>query len=294
MEACSTAHYWGRRFKEKGYTVKLINPAFVKPFVKSNKNDFNDAEAICIAASQPTMRFVPVKTQEQQEMRSIHSLRESVVRQRTQIANQLRSLLAEFGYVTKGGTPALRKLVTEVITSESTEFGVLFKECLQQQFEQLCLLEKKKKEFDNHLLNFAKDNEACTRLMKIPGIGPVCSTALYATVSQGYDFKNGREMSAWLGLVPKQDTTGGKPKLLGISKRGDRYLRKQLIHGARAVYLHRKRLGGKIGKWANKLSEKKHYNAAIVAIANKNARIVWALLKHGTEYKADHEMLIAA
>lgn len=284
MEACGTAHYWGRKFKDNGYKVKLINPGFVKPYVKSNKNDYNDAEAICEAASRPSMRFVPVKTKGQQEMLSVHRMREMAISQRTRVANQIRSLLAEFGYVTRLGIAALRELVVGFIAPDNESVGPLLKECLTHQYESLCRLDEQKKFFDKKISNFAKTDEACKRLTEIPGIGPICSTALFATVSQGYDFKNGREMSAWLGLVPKQNTTGGKPKLGGISKRGDTYLRKQLIHGARAVVLHRKKKSGKVGRWLNRLAMKKNTNVIVVAMANKNARIAWSLLKHGTTY----------
>lgn len=284
MEACSSAHHWARCLQQQGHQVKLINPAFVRPFVKSNKNDFNDAEAIVEAGSRKNMRFVPIKTIEQQDMLSIHRARESVLDQRTQLANQMRSLLAERGIVTAKGLASLRRLISELLAPEDQRLTSRFKEVLEEMNERFSLLDKSKKKYDQKLEELSRSTEACGRLQKIPGIGPICATALVSTVGNGHDFKRGRDMSAWLGLVPGQHTTGGKPKLLGISKRGDRYLRKQLIHGARAVLVYRDKQPEHRKKWICRLMEKSP-NIAAVALANKNARVAWALLKHGTEYR---------
>ena len=263
-----------------------MNPKFVKAYVKSNKNDFNDAEAICEAAARPNMRFVPVKTVHQQDMLAWHRARELTVRTNTRLCNQIRSLLAERGVVTSRGKKSLLALIAELLSPEDERITAEFRSLLLELYEQLKELQKSKEAYDKKISSIAKDNEDCKRLMEIPGIGPICATALVASVNKGGDFKNGREMSAWLGLVPRQETTGGHPRLLGISKRGNRYLRKQLIHGARAVLTAKPVRPSKTRLWLATMEKRRPRNVVTVALANKNARIAWALLKTGEHYRA--------
>jgi len=284
MEACGSAHHWARQFEKLGHDVKLIHPGFVKPFVKGNKNDSNDAEGIYEASVRPRMRFVPVKTVEQQDILAIHRTREILIRQRTQLVNQIRGLLAERGHVAPQGRRSLMKLITELLSDEGV-LTPIFEELLTEMKERLVSLDERRLIYDRKLRKLSQENETCKRLTEIPGIGPICSTALYATVGKGRDFKNGREMAAWLGLVPRQETTGGKPKLLGISKRGDRYLRKQLIHGARSMQWNPKGLPEARRLWLANLESRRHKNVAAVALANKQARIAWALLSTGQTYR---------
>lgn len=289
MEACSTAHYWGRLFSSFGHEVLLINPTFVKAYVKSNKNDYNDAEAICEASSRPSMRFVPIKTVEQQDLLALHNSRELVMRQRTQMSNHIRSQLAERGLITKKGISYLKVLANDVLAPDDERISLELKQSLSQMMALLKGLEVQMKTFDKKLLQLSRQLEPCKRLLKIGGIGPIGATALYAKIGQGFDFKNGREASAWAGLVPRQYTTGGKPYLLGVGKRGDKYLRKTLVQGAKAV-LHRiPNLPQKRRKWLEKLQRSKHQNVIAVALANKNMRIAWAMLKSGEDYQPERQ-----
>lgn len=293
MEACGTAHHWGRVLCAMGHQVRLIHPTFVKAYLRGNKNDFNDAAAIAEAGSRPTMRFVPLKSIEQQDLVALHRARDLIIRQRTQQSNQIRGLLAERGLVTRTGSTALRKLIAEVLAPESQALTPAFREVLSQMSEHLNHLEEKKVFYDKKIAAACSQSEACKRLTTIPGIGPVCATALYAAVGHGHDFKNGRQMAAWLGLVPKQDTSGGKPRLLGISKRGDQYLRRQLIHGARAVACRASNQDPPRRRWIERLREKKALNVVAVALANKNTRIAWAILTSEQTYRENTQALAA-
>lgn len=233
MEACPSAHYWGRLFQEAGYQVVLIHPRFVKPFARGAKNDAVDAEAIFEAASRPTMRFVPVKTVAQQDLQALHRIRERLVCQRTALINQARGLLAEYGLILpKGPSRFASKGWTAV---EDASLSDLARELFMALFDQLRELETRIGSLDARLVEICRDNAACRRLASLPGVGPVVATALVASVDDGRHFRNGRELAAWIGLVPRQHTTGGKPKLGGIGRQANHYLRRQMIHGARSI-----------------------------------------------------------
>jgi len=286
MEACGSAHYWARQFQAFGHTVKLMSPQFVKPYVKSNKNDTQDAEAICEAVTRPSMRFVAIKTVEQQDIQSLHRIRSGFVQRRTALANQLRGLLNEYGIIIPQGITQLPKYLPLLL--ENTENRLTAMSCtfFAELYAQFITLDKQIKQYTRQLEQLAKNLDVCQRLMNVPGVGALTATALIAAVNQGKEFKKGREMAAWLGLVPRQHSTGGKSKLLGISKRGDTYLRTLLIHGARSVIRHQEKQTTFKGSWVCGVIERRGKNKACVALANKNARILWALLSKDVEYKA--------
>ena len=267
MEACGGSHHWARELQELGHDVKLVAPQFVKPYVKGNKNDANDAEAICEAIGRPTMRFVAVKTVAQQDLQAAHRIRSELVRQRTAKANQVRGLLAEYGIVVGRRVEALRQGLT--------------------------YLDKRVTEMDKQLHALANNDPAAKRLQGIPGIGPITATALACAVGDGKLFKRGRDMAAWIGLTPKQHSGGGKEKLLGISKRGDAYLRTLLIHGARSVLKVAGNKDDLRSRWLQQLCSRRNKNIAAVALANKNARVAWALLSKGLGYQPPAEPLSA-
>lgn len=283
IEACSSSHHWAREFMKVGHEVKMIAPQFVKPFVKTNKNDANDAEAIVEAGMRPNMRFVPIKTLEQQDMKLIHTLRSLAVKQRTEMVNEIRGILAEYGIILPEGINHVRRRLLEII--EDMNLTVKAKIYFTELYEQFVHLDERVDNFDKEIKQMAKEDERCQRLMKIEGFGPVSATALVASVGDAKTFKNGRALSAWLGLVPKQHSSGGKTRLSGISKRGDVYLRTLLIHGARAVVKHCDNKLDDRNKWvASKKSVNK--NKAAVALANKNARIAWAILARNETYRS--------
>ena len=286
MEACGSAHYWARKLMALGHEVKLMAPQLVKPYVKSNKNDRNDAEAICEALGRPNMRFVPIKNPEQQALLALHRVREGVVTARTAQVNQIRGLLAEFGLVMPQGVAKIRTRVPEMLEDGANELPGLMRELLARCYEQFQSLDARVHELEAHIVRWHRNNEASQRLAEVPGVGPITATAYVATVGDGQAFKSGRQVAAWLGIVPKQRGTGGKQQLLGISKRGDVYLRKLLIHGARAVLRHLK--PEQAHSWLAQLARRRHHNVAAVALANKNARVLWALLAHGREYQQAH------
>jgi transposase len=283
MESCAGSHYWARRCRENGHVARLINGKFVKPFVKSNKNDVIDAEAITEAAGRPTMRFVPVKTTEQQDIQALHRVRERLVRHRTSLVNQCRGLLLENGIVVRQGRHHLQQRLPEIVENASDQLSELFLALVRGLYEELLGLNERISAVERSLEEISRSLEPCVRLQSIPGVGPLTATAIFAAVGNGSEFKNGRHMAAWLGLVPRQLTTGGKPKLLGISKRGDTYLRKLLIHGARSVLISGKDLGHP-QRWARKVAFRSCSNKAAVGLANKNARIAWKLLRSGQSF----------
>ncbi len=285
MEACGGAHYWARVFERYGHEVRLMSPQFVKPYVKSNKNDFLDAEAICEAVTRPTMRFVPIKSVEQQEIQSLHRARELAISHRNAQANQLRGLLLEYGLVVPQGIGTLRQRLPEIL--EDAENGLTdgTRRLLAALGDELVRLDERVGEFDRQITALSRGHEVCQRLMSIPGIGPLIATALVAAVGDASVFKSGREMAAWLGIVPRQQSTGGRAVLLGISKRGDTYLRTLLIHGARAVLRVAHKRDDKRSRWAVALQERRGPNVAAVALANKNVRTAWALLTRGTTFE---------
>lgn len=284
IEACTGAHYWARMFTSMGHVVKMIAPQFVKPYVKSNKNDRNDAAAIAEASTRPDMKFVPTKKIEQQDVLLIHRTRELLIKQRTAQANQIRGLLAEYGVIIPKGISHINNLL---MILEDNKDKLTFKSIgiFKKLYEQFKLYKNEIAEYDQQLEQIVKQDVMCREIMKIEGVGSVTASAVVATVGDAKVFKNGREMSAWLGLVPKQYSSGNKIRLSGISKRGDRYVRKLLIHGGRAVV---KTCGTKKDKrsiWAADKKLRCGYNKAAVAIANKNARIIWAIMTSGECYR---------
>lgn len=284
MEACSSAHYWGRELQKMGHTVKLMAPQFVKPYVKSNKNDANDAEAICEAVARPTMRFVAIKTIEQQDIQAVHRIRSELVQQRTAKVNQIRGLLGEYGLVVGQRIDVLRKALPLILEDAENGLTVDFRTLLEGLQQDLITLDQRVDDMDKKIKLLASSNEDAKRLQQIPGIGPITATALISAIGDGKQFKRGRDLAAWLGLTPRQHSSGGKDRLLGISKRGDAYLRTLLIHGARAVL---KVVGNKEdprSRWIQNLCGRRNKNIAAVALANKNARIVWALLTKKTDF----------
>lgn len=286
MEACGGANYWARKFNEYGHNVKLISPQFVKPFVKSNKNDRNDAEAIVEAASRPSMRYVSAKTIEQQDLQSLLRLREGCIEMRTKISNQLRGLLAEYGIAIPQGISHLHKVLPRLFDrSKENELTICSKDMLEMQYNLLITMEQQITTYDAKLKMIAKTNEVCQRVQQVEGIGPITAVALAATISNPNDFKNGRHFAAFIGLVPRQHSSGGRERLLGISKQGDSYLRKLLIHGARSVVLYSGKKMDARSRWVNELKMRAGANRTCVAVANKNARIVLALLKNKEAYR---------
>ncbi|OTP70299.1 Mobile element protein [Caballeronia sordidicola] len=287
MEACGGAHYWARKLKAMGHTVRLIAPQFVKPYVKTNKNDAADAEAICEAVARPNMRFVPVKNIEQQSVLSVHRVRQSFVRARTAQANQIRGLLSEFGLVVPQGISHIAQRVPELLEDATNELTGSFRVLIQRLTEHLKELDRQVRELEAQIQAWHRENDASCKLAKVPGIGPITASALIASIGDATSFANGRQLAAWLGLVPRQNSSGGKNVLLGISKRGDTYLRTLLIHGARSVIQAASRKEQKEG-WLQRLLARRNWNVAAVALANKNARIVWALLARGREFHSDY------
>lgn len=285
LEACGSAQYWAREFQQFGHTVKLISPQFVKPYVKGNKTDSRDAEAICEAVSRPHMRFVPLKTEESQDIQAIHRLRSRLVKARTALGNQIRGLLAERGIVIAQGITRLRKQLPTIVEDEENKLTPLGREIIRELAEELVAVEERVTRADALVRRVFTENPDCQKLAQVEGIGPVVATALVAAVGNAREFVNGRHLAAWVGLVPRQHSTGGKERLLGISKRGDRYLRTLLIHGARATVHSARHKTDARSRWIRRLEQRRGKNIATVAIANKNARIAWALLTRDAEYR---------
>lgn len=287
MEACSGSSYWAREFIKLGHKAKLISPQFVKPFVKTNKTDANDAEAIVIAARQPEMRFVPINTEEAQDIQSIHRVRERLVGERTALCNQVRGLLGEYGIAAATGVAVLKKLLAEIAgdTENKIKITAWMKELCGELYAELKDKEERIKKCDKKIEAVANTNPNCLRMMSVLGVGALTATILLTVLDDPKLFKNGRHFAAFLGLVPRQYSSGGKHQLYGISKRGDKYIRSLLVHGGRSVLLHAKKKTDKYSQWANKLNDRSGHNRTCVAIANKNARILWALAANKTEYK---------
>lgn len=286
MEACASSHYWARELMKLGHTVKLIAPQFVKPYVKGNKNDANDAEAICEAVSRPNMRFVPIKTVEQQDLQAVHRIRSELTRQRTAKANQIRGLLGEYGVVVSKRLESLRRALPLVLEDDN-KHGLTehFRVLLRGLWNDLKELDRRIDELGDEIERVARTHPIAKRLQQIPGIGPITATALIASIGDVSLFKRSRDLSAWLGLTPKQHSSGGKEVLLGISKHGDSYLRTLLIHGGRSVLRTAKHKTDPLSCWLNGLAARRNKNIAAVALANKNARIVWALLARKADYQ---------
>jgi transposase len=286
MEACAGAHYWGRLLRSYGHKVRLIAPQFVKPFVKSNKNDAADAEAICEAVQRPNMRFVSVKEIGQQDIQSIHRMRSLVVAQRTAQINQIRGLLLEYGIAIPVGRSRLLRCLPEILEDAQNGLTDLFRGELFGLYRELKHLDERIAHYDEKIEQIARADERTVRLQTIPGIGPKIATALLAAIGDINVFKNGRELAAWLGLVPRQHSTGGKSTLLGISKRGDVYLRQLIIHGARSILRWVGRKTDRTSLWAAAIEQRRHRNIAVVAMANKMVRVAYAILKSGQSYRA--------
>jgi len=286
LEACGGAHYWARELLKLGHDARLISPQFVKPYVKGNKNDANDAEAICEAVGRPSMRFVPIKNIEQQDIQMLHRVRSGLVKERTAQANRLRGLLSEYGIVIGLGLTQLRKRLPEILEDAENNLTMAARQIFADLQQQLIELDKQVSIYGEKILILHRSSEVSKTLGAVPGIGPITATALLASLGDGKAFDKARQVPAWLGLVPKQDSSGGKPKLLGISKRGDTYLRTLLIHGARSVVKAAAKKDDALSCWINSLVKRRNANIAAVAVANKNARIVWALLTRTESYQA--------
>jgi len=262
MEACCGAHHWARRLQAQGHTVRLMAPQFVKPYVKANKNDAADAEAICEAVSRPSMRFVPIKSVEQQAVLSLHRARQGFVKARTAQANQIRELLAECGLIIPQGIAHIERRVPEILDETSNELPDSMRALLQRLLEHLKELDQRVKELEIQITAWHRNDEHSKKLAAVPGIGPITASALVATVGDAKNFSSGRQLAAWLGLVPRQTSTGGKTVLLGISKRGDTYLRTLLIHGARSAIYAAGRTRKRVDRWLDGLIERRNTNVA--------------------------------
>jgi len=285
MEACASAHFWARRFEPLGHEVRLIPPQHVKAYVRGNKNDYNDARAIAEAARRPDMRFVAVKTVEQQDVQALHRLREARVEERTALCNQTRGLLAEYGIVLAQGVSVLRKRLPELLEDAENGLSDFFRPLLADCYQQLQEIDTHIDFYTQALKRHAQHNKAVQRLQTVPGFGPIVASVFHAAVGNGHAYKKGRDVSAALGLVPKQHSSGGKTVLLGISKRGDRYLRSLLVHGARSVVRLAANKDDRLSRWINQLKSTRGFNKTAVALANKMARIGWAILRHETVYR---------
>ena len=292
IEACGSAHYWARKLAALGHTVKLIAPQFVKPYVKTNKNDAADAEAICEAVSRPNMRFVPIKNGEQQAILAQHRARQGFVKARTAQANQIRGLLAEYGIVIPKGIVKIGKRLPEILEDGENELPGIFRQLIDRLGSNLKELDRQVKELEVQIQTWHRNSVDSKKLAQIPGIGPISASALVASIGDAKNFKDGRQLAAWLGLVPRQHSTGGKPTLLGISKRGDCYLRTLLIHGARSVVRVAEQQANHANQWLAGLMRRRNKNVAAVALANKNARIIWALLTQNREYSAAYGLAV--
>lgn len=283
MEACYSSHYWGRLFASYGHTVKLIPAQHVKPFVRGNKNDKNDALAIGEAAQRPGMRFVRVKAVEQQDIQSLHKIRERLVANKTRITNQTRGLLSEYGLIGNLGIKALRGLIQEAL--ESNSLTPLFKEEIASILEELMDIEERIKRINKKLMIISGQHSHCRLLMTIPGIGMINATGIYAAIGDGKQFETSRDFAVWMGLTPQQYASGTKSHTGGITKRGNRYLRKQLVHGARSLIYRVKGKNDKLSVWINQIKERRGIHKATIALAHKLARIVWAVLYKGEAFK---------
>ena len=286
MEACASAHHWGRELEALGHKVKLIPAQYVKAFVRGNKNDYNDALAIAEAVVRPEMRFVTIKTPEQQDIQALHRLRRGCVGMRTGLCNQIRGLVGEYGLVAPKGVAALRRRIPEWLEDGDNGLSDLFRRLLSESYLRL-------QELDTHIVFYTKEverqskqDEACQRLQTIPGFGPIVSSVFHSQIGEGEAYRRGRDVSAAVGLVPRQHRSAGKDTLLGISKRGDGYLRSLLVHGARAVVSQAEHKDDRLSLWINKIRAKRGFNKAVVALANKMARMGWAVLANKTVYQA--------
>ena len=284
MEACGSAHHWARKLLSFGHTVRLMATQFVKPYVKTNKNDAADAEAICEAVGRPNMRYVPMKNIEQQAVLALHRVRQGFVRARTAQANQIRGLLGEFGLIVPQGIGYIATRVPELIEDGANELPGAFRMLVQRLLDHLKELDRQVDELEAKIQAWHRGNDLSRKLAQVPGIGPITASALVASIGDAKNFESGRQVAAWLGLVPRQHSSGGKSNLLGMSKRGDTYLRTLLIHGARSVIYRVTQKADACSSWIGAVVNRRNTNVAAVALANKNARIVWALLAHDRQF----------
>ena len=289
MEACATSNYWGREFTKLGHSVKLINPKYVTPYVKRNKNDKNDAAGIAAASRDPDMRFCEVKTEDQQDMQSIHRIRRLLIGQRTAIANQLRGILAEYGEAIPKGINQIDKHMPKILGDNPKNMGALILNSLQTLYDIFKNLGKQIAVYDRTIEAIFKENETCQKLASIPGVGKISATILAAVLGTGGAFKNGRHFAAFLGLVPRQHSSGNKERLLGISKGGDTYIRTLLTHGGRAVILWSNKKTDRVNIWVKNLVSRRGKNKAAIALANKIARTAWAIVHENTTFTLNHK-----
>jgi transposase len=286
MEACGGAHFLGRALREQGHDVRLMPAQYVRPYVKTNKSDYIDAEAIAEAVQRPTMRFVPIKSEEQLDMQAVHRVRERWVMRRTAVINQIRSLLLERGLTLPKGRRHVEQMVPEILVDGDLKLSDSFRVLLAQLKLELDQLSDRIEQMDTVIERQARENEACQRLTSIPGVGPVTATALVCAVGNASGFRRGRDLAAWVGLVPREYSTGGKQRLLGISKQGNKYLRRLFVQGARAVVQNRTKQAAGLRSWLDQLLARCHQNVVIVALANKLLRTAWAVLCKNQTYRA--------
>lgn len=286
IEACTGAFYWQRQFEKHGHVVMIMAPQYVKPFVRRQKNDTNDAEAICTAVQQPNMRFVPRKSIEQQDIQALHRARQRLVNHRTALISQMRGLLLDRGIAIGVAATRARRMIPQVLAEPDEELTDLMRETLRSLYAFMQQIDEHIRVFDKQIDAIFKANPNCQRIAKIAGVGPKTATAMIAAIGDGSDFKNGRHLAAWLGLVPRQHSSGDRRVMMGISKRGNQHLRTLLVHGARAVVRTAVRKTDTRSSWVNDLRKRRGHNRATVAVANKNARVIWAVLRSGEQYRA--------
>jgi transposase len=294
IEACGGANYWARRFAEFGHQVKMMSPQFVKPYRKSDKNDRNDAEAICEAVARPSMRFVAVKSVEQQDMLTMHRVREGLMKERVALINRIRGSLSEYGIVIAKDVSNLRRELPGILEDAENELTAVARQLFSELYADLAAREQRIRQLEHSIRALGSQHDVVRRLQTVPGIGYLSATALYGTVGDAKHYKNGRQLAAWMCLVPRQSSSGGKQRLLGITKRGDKYLRKLLVHGARSITTRAERTLRPRDRWLNELRERRGKPRSYVAQANKTARIAWAIMAKGEVYRAPTPALEAS
>jgi transposase len=289
METGSACHYWAREIKKLGHDTKVMAAQFVKPYLKNDKTDANDAEAICEAVTRPNMRFVGAKTVDQQDIQSVHRIRERLVQSRTALACEIRGFLAEYGIILPVGIREIKRKLPDILIDEENDLTTFTREIFENLLIELNELSSRINKYNCYIRRILKESEIAQKLMTIPGVGELSATAIIASVADPKMFKSGRQFAAYLGLVPKQRSSGGKVQYMGISKRGNKYIRKMLIHGARVVVSHSDKYAHRLPKkckWISQLRERRGYCKTTVALANKNARICWALMMKNENYVA--------
>jgi transposase len=285
MEACAGAHYWAREFERQGHEVKLLPPQHVKGYLRGQKNDYNDAQAIAEACQHGAIRPVQIKAVEQQDEQALHRIRRQLVSERTRLINQTRGLLAEYGIVLAQSEGVFRRSLPELLSGEDRRLSVRFRSLLQRQYDRLLELDKELAWYEEELKRQLKEDEVCRRLNQLPAFGPVVSSGVKSWLGDGSQFQRGRDAAAALGIVPRQHSTGGKERLLGITKRGDKYVRTLLIHGARSAAIAAKKKDDPLSQWINGLIARRGFNKAVVALANKLIRIAWVIVARGEDYQ---------